>query len=251
LRGSEAGVGTSATGLVTGARALLDGTQAAVLSARTAIDRDARETVRVAESTVRTAATGLEPDARELLEDTQASVAAALEDARATARRCRELSVKEVQNLRGSITLAAETAIRPFELGTGRALSEIRTRLDVVPRAASDEVARVRRQIAEDGDRSTDLARERVAGLREQVIEDVRRRLDGCLSAIAIVRERADAVHPRTVLAAGYAILRDSAGEPLTGVAAVRTADVVTAELRDGATDLLNSETCHRGDDRK
>lgn len=251
VRLSEAAVRTAATGLEPGARALLEGTQAVVLAARTAIDRDARETVRMAESTVRTAATGLEPDARELLEDTQASVAAALEDARASARRCRELSVKEVQNLRASITLTAETAIRPFELGTGRALSEIRTRLDVVPRAAADEVARVRRQIAEDGDRSTDLARERVAGLREQLIEDVRRRLDGCLSAIAIVRERADAVHPRTVLAAGYAILRDSAGEPLTGVAAVRTADVVTAELRDGATQLLNSETCHRGGDRK
>ena len=49
---------------------------------------------------------------------------------------------------------------------------------------------------------------------------------------------RAEAADPAKVLAAGYALLRDAAGIPLTGTRAVLDAGRVTAELRDGSVDL-------------
>ena len=136
------------------------------------------------------------------------------------------------------MTRTVEAAIRPLELGTGKALSEIRTRLDAAPQSASDEITRVQRQIADDAERSAHLLSEEMTSLGQQAIEDARRSLDDCQSAIVIIRERAEALHPRTVLAAGYTVLRDQAGEPLTGVAAVRMAARITAEMRDGMTQL-------------
>jgi exonuclease VII large subunit len=50
---------------------------------------------------------------------------------------------------------------------------------------------------------------------------------------------RADAVHPRTVLAAGYAILRDSKGVPLTSAESLRMHNRVMAEMRDGTAEML------------
>jgi len=241
VRLAETTVRVTATALQPGARTLLDNTQTAVTSARIAIDRHARDTVRLAETTVRTTATGLEPGARALLDETHAAVTAAMEHTRAGSRQRRELAAQAVQNLQRSVTLTVEAAIRPLELGTGKALSEIRTRLDAVPQSASDKVSRVHRQIADDAERSARLLSEKIMILGQQAIQDAKRGLDDCQSAIAIIREQAEALHPRTVLAAGYTILRDQAGEPLTGVASVRMAGLVIAEMRDGTTKLQNS----------
>jgi exodeoxyribonuclease VII large subunit len=242
VRLAETTVRLTATALQPGARTLLDNTQAAVTSARTAIDRHAQDTVRLAETTIRTTATGLEPGARALLDETHAAVTAAMERTRAGSRQRREFAANAVQNLQRSVTRTVEAAIRPLELGTGKALSEILTRLDAVPQRASDKVTRVHRQIADDAERSVLLLSEKITSLGQQAIKDARRGLDDCQSAIATIRERAEALHPRTVLAAGYTILRNQAGEPLTGIAVVRMAALVTAEMRDGTTQLRSTD---------
>ena len=247
LRLAEATVRGATAGLEPGARALLDATQAALASARGAVERHARETVRLAETTVRTTATGLEPGARALLDDARAGAVAAMESTRSASRRRTELAMHAVQSLRWSATSNVEAALRPLEVGAGKAISEIGTRLEAVPRVASEGVARLRRQVIEDADRSAHIAGERVVGMRREAIDESGRSLDGLQSAIAIIRERADALDPRSVLAAGYTILRDRAGEPLTGVAAVRRAGLVTAELRDGTTGLRSLDMEKRG----
>jgi exodeoxyribonuclease VII large subunit len=248
LRLAEATVRVTATGLQPGARTLLDDTRAAVTSARTAIDRHARDTVRLAETSVRRTATVLEPGARALLDDTQTAVVMAMESARAASRQRRELADQAVRDLRRSVTSWVETAIRPLELGTGKALSEISARLEAIPQSASDKVGSVHRDIAEAAERSAGLVGEMVASLRQQAVRDANRSLDDCQSTIAIVRERADSLHPRTVLAAGYAILRDRTGLPLTGVAAVKRTGLITAEMRDGGIDLRNTDANQQGE---
>ena len=225
--------------------------EAALTSSRNAVDRDARETVRVAEATVRAAAIGLEPGARRLLDSTQAAVASVSEDARAAARQRREAATEATQALRRTIAIIIESALRPLDLGIERGLSEIVTRLDVLPRTASDDIIRLHAEINGDAGRIVSLANDEVADLREQAIGHARLTMEDCCSAIAMAQERADAVHPRTVLAAGYAILRDRTGSPLTSSEAVRTADLIRAEMRDGATHLRNDEPAHPGDKRK
>lgn len=245
---AEASVRSTAIGLQPGARMLLDDTRSAVTSVRTAIDRHARDTVRLAETTVRTTATALEPGARALLEGMRTAVDEAAECARGAARERRELADRAVRNLRASITSSVETTIRPLELGSGKALGEISARLEALHQSASDKVGSVHRDIGEAAERSTSLAGEMVTGLRREAIRDAGRSLDDCQSAIAIVRERAESLDPRTVLAAGYAILRDPMGVPLTGVAAVRGTGLITAEMRDGGIILRNTDENEQGE---
>jgi exodeoxyribonuclease VII large subunit len=230
-----------AGGLEPGARALLDDTRSAVASASVGVDRDAREMLRTAETTVRVTAAGLEPGARALLDEVRAVTANELEAARSAARRGREVAAQKLQNLSDSVTRAVETVTRAAEIGTQRASSEVRTRLEGVPRSALDCVAALSREVSVDAVRATELVRDQVAGTRDQAVRDATRALDGCLSEIAIIRARAEALHPKTVLAAGYAILRGGAGTPLVDVAAVRSANAITAEMRDGHTPLTNA----------
>lgn len=248
VRLAETTVRMTATGLEPSARTLLDSTQATVTSVRTAIDRHAHEIVRLAEKTVRTTATGLQPGARALLDTTQTAVATTIEQARAGSRQRRELAAQAVQSLQRLVTRTVEATIRPLELGTGKALSEIKARLDAVPSTASDNVTRVHRQIGDDAERSVRLLTDKVTIFAQQVVNDAKRGLDDCQSAIAIIRERAEALHPRTVLAAGYTILRGQAGEPLTGIVAVQMTSLITAEMRDGAAQLQNLNTDCAGD---
>jgi exodeoxyribonuclease VII large subunit len=243
LRLADVSVRAAASGLEPGARALLDDTTSAVASAFIGVDRDARETLRMAETTVRVTAAGLEPGARALLDEVRAVTANELEVARAAARRGREVAAQRLQSLSNSVARTVETVTRAAEIGTQMASSEIRARLEGVPRSALDCVTTLCREVSGDALRATELVLERVAGMRDQAVRDATRELDGCQSKIAIIRERADALHPKTVLAAGYAILRDEAGTPLVGVAAVRSADVIMAEMRDGDTSLANAGT--------
>lgn len=251
VRLAEATVLAAATGLKPRVRALLDRSHTVITSAQTTVDHDARETLRLAEVTVRTAAKGLEPGARALLDRMQGATVAAAEEARAAARQCREFARQTVTNVRGAITLTVETMIRPLELGTAKAAGEITTWLNVLPRSASDEVVHVHRQIASDAERAVAHVGERITEMRNQAIQDASRSLDGCEATIAIVRERAEALDPRSVLAAGYAVLRDRAGKPLTNVGAVRKIEVITAEMRDGATSLINDQSNNHRDEMK
>lgn len=243
LRLADALVRGEANGLEPGARALLEDTRSAVASTIVGVDRDARETLRMAETTVRMTAAGLEPGARALLDQVRAVTARELESARAAARRGREVAAQALQTLSNSVTRTVEMVTHAAEIGTQKAASEIRTRLEGMPGSALDWLAALSREISGDAVRANELARERVAGMRDLAVRDATRGLDSCQAEITIIRERAEALHPKTVLAAGYAILRDEAGAPLVGVAAVRSANALTAEMRDGDTPLANAGT--------
>jgi exodeoxyribonuclease VII large subunit len=145
-----------------------------------------------------------------------------------------------VRLLRAATASTVDSAIRPLELQIGKNVSEVRERVDGIRRGASEEIVRVHRQISADAERAAVMAHDRVADVHGRAIQDLRQALEACHAAVTIARERADAVHPRTVLAAGYAILRDLGGRPLTSIGAVRKADLIRAELRDGTTKLLN-----------
>jgi len=241
LRIADVLVKAEASGLEPGARAFLDETRSAVASTSVGVDRDACETLRVAETTVRVTAAGLEPGARALLDEVRAVIANELEETRAAARRSREVAAQKLQNLSNYVSQTVATVSRAAEIGTQRASSEIRARLEGVPRSALDCVAALSRDVSSDAVRATELVRERVAGMRDQIVRDATRGLDSCQSEITIICERAEALDPKTVLAAGYAILRDQAGTPLVGVAEVRCATAITAEMRDGNTPLANA----------
>jgi exodeoxyribonuclease VII large subunit len=216
--------------------------ESAILATRNAVETDARETLRLAAATVRTVATDLEPGARALLDNTQTAVATASEETRFAARQRREAATHAIQDLRRNIVTAVEAALRPLELGVAGARKEIVTRVDALPQTVSDDIIRLRATIAGEATRIVDSASDEVGALREQFNEDARRTLQDCSSAIAMIQERADSVHPRTVLAAGYAILRDRGGSPLTSSEAVRAAALVTAEMRDGTTRLRHDQ---------
>lgn len=243
LRLADASMRAETSGLQPGARALLDETRSAVASALVGVDRDARETLRMAETTVRVTATGLEPGARVLLDEVRAVTANELEAARAAARGGREVAAQHLQHISHSVIRTVETVTRTAEVGTQMASSEIRARLEGVPRSVLELVAALSREISDASTRAAELVSERIAGMRDQAVRDAARGMDGCQSEIAIIRERAEALHPKTVLAAGYAILRDGAGTPLVGVAAVRSVNAITAEMRDGETPLANAGT--------
>ncbi|MEA1015319.1 exodeoxyribonuclease VII large subunit [Sphingosinicella sp. LY1275] len=225
--------------------------ETALTATSNAIDRDARETVRLAEATVRAAATGLEPDARRLLDSMVANVTSASEEARAAGRQRREAATQAIQGLRRNIAATVEAGLRPLDLGTERAISEIVTRLDVLPQSASDDIMRLHAQITDDAGRIASVANDEIAGLREQIIGSATRTMDDCSSKIVTIQDRADALHPRAVLASGYVILRDRTGSPLTSFKSARAADLITAEMRDGAIRLRNDETAHSEDKRK
>lgn len=198
--------------------------------------------MRLAEYAVRTAATGLEPGARELLDNTQAAVASAAEQARVAARELRALATRGVQELSRNIDATVETTLRPLDLGTERALGEIIARLEALPQSAFEDVTRLQAQIMADASRIAGLASDDISEMHGRAIEDTSRTMAECYSMVLMIQERAEALHPRTVLAAGYAILRDRVGSPLTSLNAVRTAGLITADMRDGTVQLRNDE---------
>lgn len=241
IRAAEVSVRSASVRLEPGARTLLEEAQTLVRSSDVDVDRSARETLRVAESTVRAAAAGLEPGARALLDDVRELAAGQLRSAYIAAGQVREATDQAVRQLGIDIGRYVETATRSVDLGLQRISSELRTRLEAVPESATGKVISAHREIASSVRRAVELAEEEIAGLRVGAVGDATRALDACHSEIAIVQARAETLHPRTVLAAGYVILRDGAGVPLTGVSAVRTAETVTAEMRDGTARLANA----------
>jgi exodeoxyribonuclease VII large subunit len=129
--------------------------------------------------------------------------------------------------------------LRSLDVGTERAAGEIATRAETVLDLAFEGVRRLERELAGDAAGLVEELRARVSGMRDTLVADAKSTVDECARAIEMVGDRADALSPRTVLAAGYAILRDGAGLPLTTVAEVRDAGAVVAEMRDGTAGLI------------
>jgi exonuclease VII large subunit len=118
-------------------------------------------------------------------------------------------------------------------------LSEITVRVDAAPQAAKSLVERVLREICADAGLAAAEVTADLTNLRRNLHADAIRTLDECSASIGMAQVRADAVHPRTVLAAGYAILRDSKGVPLTSAESLRVHNRVMAEMRDGTAEML------------
>jgi exodeoxyribonuclease VII large subunit len=210
---------------------------------RFAVQRDAMETVRLAESKVRTVATRLEPGARLLLDETKEAVAAAMEQAWRGARQSREAAGDALRAVRRQVDRDVQSGVRSLELGTERALSEIAVRVDATPHAAKSLVDRALDQIHGDAAAAVAELGTSIGNLRSHLHTDAVRSLEDCSAAIAMAQVRVDAVHPNTVLAAGYAILRDGDGAPLTSAQVLHKQGRVLAEMRDGTAELLPMQT--------
>lgn len=246
IRSAEAAVRRTAGEIEPRSRITLDATRSTVAAALLAVERNAWQVVRTAEATVRTTATALEPDARARLDEVRDAIVGSVEGTRAASRRSAELAAQAVRNVGRSVASAVDGCVRSFEVGIGRATSEIRTRSEAMPHSAFDAVQALLRRLQEDLDMGMRLLGGDVSTCRRRIVEDAGRGLDECVSSIAAVRLRADALHPRNVLAAGYVILRDEHGGPLTSVSTVAGRRVVLAEMRDGTTGL-RSDGDHEG----
>ncbi|WP_242416461.1 exodeoxyribonuclease VII large subunit [Sphingomonas panni] len=247
VRLAEAAARRTAGEIEPRSRTMLDASRSTVAAALLAVERNAWQVVRTAESTVRTTATALEPDARARLDEVRDAIVASADETRAGPRRSTELAAQGVRNVRRSVASAVEGCVRSFDVGIGRATSEIRARSESVPQAASDAVEELLRRLGNDVGTSVRLLDQDVTACRRRMVEDAGRALDECASAIGGIRVRADALHPGNVLAAGYAILRDENGGPLTSASVVGGRRIVMAEMRDGTTRLRSDED-HEGD---
>lgn len=246
VRLAEAAVRRTAGEIEPRSRTTLDASRSTIAAALLEVERNAWQVVRTAEATVRTAATALEPDARARLDEVRDAIVASVEGTRAGSRRSAEVAAQAVRNVGRSVASAVDDCVRSFDVGISRATSEIRTRSEAMPQAAFDAVEDLLRRLQEDLGMGMRLLDRDVSTCRRRIVEDAGRGLDECVSAIAAVRLRADALHPRNVLAAGYVILRDEDGGPLTSVSAVAGRRVVLAEMRDGTTGL-RSDGDHGG----
>lgn len=242
VRLAEAAMRRTAGEIEPRSRTTLDSSRSTVAAAMLEVERNAWQVVRTAEATVRTTATALEPDARERLDEVRDAIVASVDGTRTGSRRSAELAAQGVRNVGRSVASAVDGCVRSFDVGIGRATSEIRTRSESLPQAASDAVEVLLRRMEDDLGMGMRLLGGEVSTCRRRIVENAGRGLDECLSEIGAIRLRADALHPSNVLAAGYAILRDEVGSPLTAVSAVSGRRVVLAEMRDGTTRLRSDE---------
>lgn len=219
-------------------RQIVDRARSEVAESRHAIGRDATEIVRLADVAVRTASTEMEPGARLLIDEAQIAVTAITEQARAGARGSREAADAGLRSVIKEIEGSASASLHQLDLGCSRATSEMRTRLEAVPDAVAALVSEIAAVIRTDATEALEGAGATIVHLSETTQADAVRTLDACQSAIAIIEERADALHPRTVMAAGYAILRNDAGEPLTGIDVVKAAETIKIDMRDGTVTI-------------
>lgn len=248
VRQAEAKVRAAATGLEPGARSLLDESAEAVAAARLVIDRRARETARLAEVGVGRTSGRLDPGARAQLDMARDGILAEMETARTISRCSAEAAGDLLRGLERTLRIQVGTAVKPLEFGAAGAHASIRTRVEALPETAADIVTRERRSIIDEAARIGRDMGEGVEKLRTRIGVDATGSLDDCSAIIASIGERAEALHPRNVLAAGYAILRGRSGEPLTNVEAVEGAGLILAELRDGTTTLREGTIMHPGE---
>lgn len=198
------------------ARAAMDRLAHGVLRAERDVGEGARDAVRAAEATVRSTMDGLRPDARRSLDHAARLADAAHEAARAQARALHGTAAAGVDGAAGAIARSTRDALRPLEAGLAGARAAVDAGLGP----------------------ALDAARTGVGAAHEAAFAGACRVLDAAAAGTDRVRGLAEALDPRTVLGAGYAILRGARGTPLTDAARVAAAPVVHAELRDGAVAL-------------
>ncbi|MDO9714334.1 exodeoxyribonuclease VII large subunit [Paracraurococcus lichenis] len=188
--------------------------------AAAAIDREAREGLRLAEGDVRRALDDLKPDARLALRDAGDRVGAAHDAASAAARERRAAA----------------------EAGAGEAWRVIGAAIRDGLRPREREVLEARGAVLRDGPRLLDTAGSAVEAARLAVTTEAAAL--HCVAEAEVGRSRmlAETLDPATVLSAGYAILRDASGAPLPSVARVASAGLVRAELRDGSVTLMPAD---------
>ena len=196
---------------------IVERAQTELLTMHHAIDRDAHEGVRVAGRMIQEATTSLRPSAQQLLEDTRSSLLQIVETAKDGARQQRENASSSLIHVQHAISNGVETSLHQANLATERARGEIFIRIEGLPQLAQDEVSQTYKQI----------------------IENAKKSVDDCAQTIAMAQERSDALSPRNVLAAGYSILRNPEGKPLSSSALVRASSEVRAEMRDGIVNLI------------
>ena len=105
-------------------------------------------------------------------------------------------------------------------------------------RVPGEEVARMRADIASRTAAVPDAAASMVASALASALQDAQRGVDGAQATVTRIQAMAEALDPANVVGAGYAILRNGEGKPLTGIAAVTAAELVRVELRDGSAIL-------------
>jgi exodeoxyribonuclease VII large subunit len=187
-----------------------------ITAAETTIGRGVREGLLTAERIVRGTLEDLKPDARLSLDAARDAVGQAESSTVAAARACRDAARDGLDAALKAVARLASDHLLALERQGSRALAAVIAEpprfLDGAARDVGDEMAEVRRS----AQGALDLAEREVAR----------------------VLTLAEALDPRTVLAAGYAILRGSDGAPLSTVALVAAAPLVCAEMRDGSVTL-------------
>ena len=204
------------------------------------IDRNSRQLVQIASEAVRWAQVGLFPDARSTLDQMVHDTADALREARAQASERLRVSEKRVQDFGQSAFNDGLNQLIPLELGLGQTTSEIDSTLLGVARQIETMVPSLYSQVVERVDGTARQVTDHVVTCEKLILEAATRSLEDCAISIAHLSEFTEAFNPRTVLAAGYAIIRDPSGAPLTSAQLVRAAGVVEAEMRDGSIGLIN-----------
>jgi exodeoxyribonuclease VII large subunit len=184
-----------------------------ITAAETEIGRGVRDSLSSAERTVRAALESLRPDtrnsletARDLVFQAEGAALAATRARRDAARGGLDAARNEIARLAGDHLLAHE---RQVTRALGAVSAEPPRLLDGAARDVADQLAEVGRSA-------------------RMGLETAEREIGRALAL-------AEAVDPGTVLAAGYAILRDTDGAPLSAASLVAAAPLVRAEMRDGA----------------
>jgi exodeoxyribonuclease VII large subunit len=228
-----------------------DRASAALTAAMHQVERDAREDLRVAGDLVAANETALRPGARALLDAATTNIVAAGARVLGGARRTREDANESVSAMRHQVQTSAGETLQVAELGRSRAHHEALTRMEGLPRTALDDTTRLMDEITLGAVRLADQVGSIVEETAQRVKDGAVDTLDAASSAIALISERSSALDPVSVLAAGYAILRDRDGMPLVGRDAVRSAGSVRAQMRDGDVGLAVDDDAASADEHE
>lgn len=227
----------------------VDRAEAGLTRSMHVVERGAQESVRIAGDVVGATETALRPDARSLLDEASDIVADASAEALDGARSTREEASEEVADLRRSMQLSVGETLRDAEIGRSRALNEAMTRIEGAPDAAADDIAMFEADIMRGVARMMEQAEDGIADIIQRTGTGATDTLDAASSTIGLILERSSALDPKSVLAAGYVVLRGRGGRPLVGREAVISAKVVRAQLRDGELDLSVDASAERAED--
>ncbi len=242
-----------------------------VTATETTIGRNVRDGLLTAEREVRNALENLKPDARASLKSAQDAVdraeggaftaarsavraatetvdkagTAAVTNARIRRDRARDGLAemrKDIARLVGQFLLVHE---RFVSHALANATADSPRLLDTAKREVENDLAAVLHSawtIVTSVER--DVANQVVAALRSanSILDTAEREVESALTL-------AEALDPRTVLAAGYAILRGPDGAPIPSAALVSAATMIRGEMRDGTVTLKPEAFIPKGAD--